>query len=106
MDTKQLIAEVRQYVEACRERGIAITHCCLVEAYPGDPTTSYTVHIGSPLIDQHSCSEALDIFIGIMWDIMSVEARRRIFSINLVDKNDRLHCASGELMIAGEAVAS
>jgi hypothetical protein len=40
-----------------------------------------------------------------MFDVMSEEARVRIFSINLVDGTDRIHCASEDLHIEGQALA-
>jgi hypothetical protein len=105
MDKKQLVEEVTMFIAACNERGVTVTHCCLMEAFPGDPTTSYTLHIGSPVIEKQTCSDALQVFIDIMWEVMSEEARVRIFSINLVDGAERIHCASEDLLIEGEALA-
>jgi hypothetical protein len=102
MDINELILECKDFLSLCNKKGYPIKHACLVEAYQGDPTTSYVLHIGGNWIKNMNFSTALEIMIDFMWDSMSQEARSKIFSIKIYDQNKSFQCASGQLELIAE----
>lgn len=99
MDTRKLKKEVKGFIKDCELAGYAINHCCLVEAFPGDPTTSYIMHIGADWIENYDCYTVLKKLTKVMWASMTREARERIFSINIYDKHEKLHCATDAFLL-------
>ena len=94
MDTKQLKASLREFQVACERRGYPFSDFCLVEAYPGDNSSSYCLEIKAPWVDGQPCSDILDNLFDILFKTTTVEIRKKIFSIQLLDSDDSLHCDS------------
>lgn len=38
------------------------------------------------------CSEAIDFLFDTLWDTTSEEVRKKVFSIQVFDSKDELHC--------------
>jgi len=107
MDIKELVVECGVFANACDKSGLALDHFCLIPTIEGSADV-YTMNINATWIDGMACSKAIDRLSTIMWEVMSVEARRKIFSINIFDENDELHCISEELLLVdkGEILAA
>jgi hypothetical protein len=69
----------------------------LNEAYPGDSSTSYILQLKASWVKDDECFRAIDFFTDVMFDVMSLEARKLIFSIQVLQSNNALHCESGEI---------
>lgn len=97
MDKEQLISEVKKFAKQCAFAKRPINSFCLNEAYPGDSSTSYFLDIKADWIEEGECFDAISFFTDVMFDIMTVEARRKIFSIRVFTNEEALHCDSGEI---------
>lgn len=97
MDRNKLNTEVGNFIKRCAEMGKQVSAYCLNEAYPGDSSTSFFLQLKADWIKDDECFEAISFFTDIMFDVMSEEARRKIFSIQVFEKDDELHCDSGEI---------
>lgn len=94
MDRKQLRELLHPFSIECAEKGKPLTDMCLEEAYPGDSSTSYIIQIKADWVDGTSCSDAIDFLFDILWETTTEETRKRIFSIQVLDSKDKLHCWS------------
>ncbi len=104
MDNKKLKGELEldSFLSECTKRGKTVSDLCLKEAYPGDSSTSYIMQLKADWVKDDECFDAIAFFTEVMFDVMSLGARQRIFSIQVLRKNDELHCDSGELVIHQE----
>jgi len=88
MDTKQLEKELSPFFLACKEKGYEIEKHCVVEN-----TTDFTLEVKSKWIDEiGSCSVVLDILLPILWENTSVETRKKLFAISVLDTNEQPQC--------------
>lgn len=94
MDRNQLEVSLQSFRKACQAKGRPLTDMCIIEAYPGDVSTSYIVQVKANWVEEMDCSEAIDFLIDILWETSDEKVRKRIFSIEVLDKNDQLHCLS------------
>lgn len=97
MDTRQLKEELREFQSACGENGYPFADFCLTEAYPGDNSSSFILEIKAPWVDDKPCSDILDNLFDILFKTTTVDIRKNIFSIQLLDSSDSLHCDSAPI---------
>ncbi len=102
MDLEKLKAELKTFKEVCASKGKPIMESCLKPAYPGDSSTSYILQIQAEWVDD--CFDAIDFFVTIMFDTLSEDARKKIFSIQVFKKEDKLHCDTGKKDFASISV--
>jgi hypothetical protein len=100
MDRKQLKELLQPFQAKCAEKGKPLTDICVEEAFPGDITTSYIIQVKAPWVDDIYCSEAIDFLFDTLWETTNEETRKKVFSIQVLDSRDELHCWS-EPSIAG-----
>jgi hypothetical protein len=94
MDRKQLKELLQPFRQKCAEQGKPLTDICIVEAFPGDSSTSYIVQVKADWIDGTSCADAIDFLFDILWDTTEEEIRKKIFSIQVLNSKDVLHCSA------------
>lgn len=94
MDREELKKALQPFIGACSDKGRPIVDFCLEEAFPGDTSTSFFIQVKAPWIDDLSCSEALDFLLEVLWDTTSVDTRKKIFCIQILDSADQMHCSS------------
>ncbi|MFN4247080.1 MAG: hypothetical protein ACK4EY_05125 [Flavipsychrobacter sp.] len=94
MDRKQLESHLIKFELACKERGRPISDMCIQEAFPGDDSTSFVIQVKAPWVDEMYCSDALDFLFDVLWDTVSEEIRRSVFSIEVLDSKEELHCVA------------
>lgn len=92
MDKRELKKEIMKFIEKCNSSGYTLDDFLICEAYPGDPTTSYVLKVGGPWVEGSDCFEAIEELSDIMWETMSLQARKKIFRISLYTENDELYC--------------
>ncbi len=102
MDNKELEREIELFKRTCVERGQPINNTCLKPAYPGDNSTSYILQLQAEWVKD--CFDAIDFFTTIMFETMSQNAREKIFSIQVFNSNDKLHCDSGQTDFVANSV--
>ena len=96
MDSKQLEANLKSFIDACKTKGRPLADFCIIEAYPGDISTSYIIQVKADWIEEMDCSEAIEFLFDTLWETSDEDVRKHIFSIEVLDKNDKLHCLSEE----------
>lgn len=94
MDRATLKTALEPFLEKCASKGRPLVDICFEEAFPGDSTTSFFVQVKAPWIDELSCSAALDFLFEVLWETTSVEIRKKVFCIQILDSSDQLHCTS------------
>jgi hypothetical protein len=94
MDRKQLRDLLQPFSLKCTEKGKPLTDMCIVEAFPGDSSTSYIIQVKADWVDGASCSDALEFLFEILWETTDEEIRKKVFSIQILDSKDILHCWS------------
>ena len=94
MDRNELEINLQPFREACQTKGKPLIDMCIVEAYPGDISTSFIIQVKADWIDDLACSEALDFLFDTLWETSDESTRKHIFSIEVLDSNDQLHCFS------------
>ena len=94
MDRNQLQSKLQSFRKACETKGKPLTDMCITEAYPGDISTSYIIQVKANWIDEMDCSEAIDFLFDTLWETSNENVRKHIFSIEVLDSNDQLHCLS------------
>lgn len=99
MDRIKLKESLTPFQEKCTERGKPISEICLEEAYPGDASTSYIIQVKAPWVDDMFCSDAIDFLFDALWETTNEDLRKRIFSIQVLDSKDELHCESERVMV-------
>lgn len=90
MDKNLLEIEVRRFIDYCEKKKKPISKFCLEEAYPGDSTTSYILQL--KINWYKDCYSALKTLTNFMFTVMPVEARKRIYALEIIDQNDELAC--------------
>ncbi len=95
MDRAKLKELLQPFIAKCAERGKTLTEICIEEAFPGDISTSYIVQVKAPWVDEIDCSEALDFLFDVLWETADEPIRQKVFSIQVLDSKDELHCWSG-----------
>jgi hypothetical protein len=94
MDRKQLRQLLAPFLQKCADEGKAVEDICVEEAFPGDASTSYVIQVKAPWVDNMYCSDAIDFLFDRLWETTSEETRKKIFSIQVIDSKDKLHCWS------------
>lgn len=94
MDRTELKQLLQPFIEKCAEKNRALTGICLEEAFPGDISTSYIVQVKAPWVDGIDCWEAIDFLIDVLWETTKQETRKKVFSVQVLDSQDKLHCWS------------
>lgn len=92
MDRAELKDKLIPFQKKCEEKGMPLTDICVEPAFPGDISTSYIVQVKAPWVDGMMCSDALDFLFGVLWETVDEKTREKIFSINVLDSTDELHC--------------
>jgi len=91
MDKKQLRQLLQPFRQKCIEQRKPLTDICIVEAFPGDSSSSYIVQVKADWIDGTSYADAIDFLFDILWDTTEEEVRKKIFSIQVLKSKDVLH---------------
>ncbi|MBO9152956.1 hypothetical protein ACFOTA_12115 [Chitinophaga sp. GCM10012297] len=99
MDREQLKELLIPFAARCSEKGKPLSDYCLIEAFPGDAATPFIVQIRAPWVEEMYCSDALELLFGILWETTDEETRRNIFTIQIMDSNDQLHCSAESEMV-------
>ena len=94
MDRNQLEVSLQSFRNECLSKGRPLEDMCIFEAYPGDISTSYIIQVKANWIEQMDCSDAIDFLFDTLWDTSDENIRKHIFSIEVLDSNDKLHCYS------------
>ncbi|OMP79279.1 hypothetical protein [[Flexibacter] sp. ATCC 35208] len=94
MDRKKLKELLQPFLDKCSEKGKPLANICIEEAFPGDSSTSFIVQVKADWVDGAACSDALDFLFEILWETTSEEIRRNVFSIQILNSHDVLHCWS------------
>lgn len=103
MDRTELNNRLIVFKNHCESIGYPLTDMCIEEAFPGDDATSYLLKVKADWIDGvDCCGNALDILINALWDTTDEDTRKYIFAIDILDRDDNLHCESGELQPQSE----
>ena len=92
MDREELKNALKPFQEKCAEKGKAIIDICVNEAFPGDQSTSFIVQVTAPWVDSMACNEALDFLFDVLWETTTEDVRKRVFSIQVLDSREELHC--------------
>lgn len=92
MDRNKLEISLQSFREACRSKGKPLSDMCIFEAYPGDISTSYIIQVKATWVEEMDCSVAIDFLFDTLWETSDENIRKHIFSIEVLDKNDQLHC--------------
>lgn len=94
MDRAELKELLKPFEVKCAERGRQIEGICVEDAFPGDISTSFIVQVKAPWVDGMYCSDAIDLLFDILWETTNEEIRKKVFSIQVIDSKDELHCWS------------
>ncbi len=94
MDRNQLEVSLQSFRKACAIKEKPLAEICIVEAYPGDISTSFIIQVKANWIEEMDCSETLDFLFDTLWETSDESIRKHIFSIEVLDSNDQLHCFS------------
>ncbi len=94
MDRKQLNELLKPFLAACAKKGKPLSDICLEEAFPGDISTSYIIQVKAAWVDEMYCYDAIDFLFDVLWETTNEETRKKIFSIQILDSKDELHCSS------------
>lgn len=92
MDRNQLEISLQPFREACSTIGRPLADMCVFEAYPGDISTSYIIQVKADWVEEMDCSEAIDFLFDTLWETVDESIRKHIFSIEILDSHDQLHC--------------
>lgn len=98
MDRTELKQILKPFKAKCAEKGRPLVEICIEEAFPGDTSTSFIVQVKAPWVDDMYCSDAIDFLFDTLWETTNEEVRRKIFSIQVLDSKDQLHCWSDTSM--------
>jgi hypothetical protein len=98
MDRKQLKNLLEPFRAKCTEKGKPLTDICVEEAFPGDTSTSYIIQVKAPWVHGMGCSDAIDFLFDALWETTNEETRKKVFSIQVLDGRDELHCWSEAAM--------
>jgi hypothetical protein len=94
MDRTELKKTLEPFKAKCAEKGKPLVDICVEEAYPGDNSTSFIVQVKAPWVDGMYCSDAIDFLFDTLWETTDEEIRKKVFSIQVFDSSDELHCSS------------
>ena len=94
MDRTELKKLLEPFKTKCAEKGRSLVNICVEEAFPGDTSTSYIIQVKAPWVDNMYCSEAIDFLFDTLWETTDEEIRKKVFSIQVIDSKDELHCWS------------
>jgi hypothetical protein len=92
MDRTELKTKLIPFQKKCEEKGKPLADICVEPAFPGDSSTSYIVQVKATWVDGMMCSDALDFLFAVLWETVDEKTREKIFSINVLDSTDELHC--------------
>lgn len=98
MDRTELNQLLKPFITKCAEKNRALTEICLQEAFPGDISTSYIVQIKALWFDDMDCWEAIDFLIDVLWETTDEATRKKVFSIQVLDSKNELHCSSENVL--------
>jgi hypothetical protein len=99
MDRTKLKELLRPFQAKCAEKGKPLTEICVEDAFLGDASTSYIIQVKAPWVDRMSCSEAIDFLFDTLWETTNEETRKKVFSIQVLDSSDELHCWSEAALV-------
>jgi hypothetical protein len=94
MDRTELKELLKPFEAKCAEKGKSLQGICVEDAFPGDSSTSFIVQVKAPWVDDMYCSEAIDFLFDTLWETTNEEIRKKVFSIQVIDSRDELHCSS------------
>ena len=94
MDRTELKIALSPFIAKCTEKGQPISDICVEPAYSGDSSTSFIIQVKAPWVDNMLCSVAIDFLFDALWDTTTEDVRKSIFSIQVLDSNEQLHCWS------------
>lgn len=76
----------------CAEEHKPLIDICIEEAFPGDTSTSFIVQVKALWVEGMHCSDAIDFLFDTLWETTDEPTRRKVFSIQILDSRDELHC--------------
>lgn len=93
MDKEQLKLELLKFCEYCLKMNKPISVQGISEAYPGVTGTSYTAHIlVGDWAKEMSCSAMLGHLIPLFFDSTTIEARKKIFNLDVFVEGSGMNC--------------
>lgn len=92
MDKEQLISNLHAFRERCMVLGKPLDEICLIEAFPGDSSSSFTLQVKAKWAEENSCYNILDFLFDVLFKTTDLETRRNIFYIQVLDSADKVHC--------------
>lgn len=92
MDRKELENGLQTFKKVCHAKGRPLEDMCIFEAYPGDISTSFIIQVKANWVEEMDCSEAIDFLFDTLWETSDENLRKHIFSIEILDRNDEVHC--------------
>lgn len=97
MDRRELKTKLNFFLRKCKEKDKPLEDICIIEAFPGDISTSFIIQVKAHWIEDMYCSEVLNFLFDTLWETTDSEFRKNIFSIQVLDKNEKLHCESANV---------
>lgn len=94
MDREKLKDLLQPFQNKCKKKGMPVSDICIEEAFPGDISTSFIIQVKAPWVDNMDCSGAIDFLFDTLWETTDEETRKKIFSIQVLDSGNALHCMS------------
>ena len=102
MDKERIKAEALKFIAGCEAAQHKLTFCALIPQMPRYENTTYILQVAATWLEQMECSAVYDLLIPIFFETTTVEFRKRIFRIDLYDKNGDLHCYFEDLILLNE----
>ncbi len=68
----------------CKELGRSLDSINLVEAYPGDSSSSYVVEVEAEWAQGNSSWFAIDFLVDVLFDTVPYEMRKLVFAIKVL----------------------
>lgn len=95
MDRAELMKALEPFSARCADLGRPLDSIRLEEAYPGDSSTSYIVHVEAVWANGRSLWYAIDFLFDVLFETVPYKMRTKVFTIQVV--RQQVTCPDAEV---------
>jgi len=94
--------ELKGFIDAVNLTDHKLSYACLVPAYKNDRNSPLVLQLYGGWMDSYPCSESISIMVDYLFQNSDVETRKKIYRIDIYNKDGDCQCVSDEFILIGE----
>lgn len=94
--------ELKTFINVVNSTNHKLSYACLVPAYSNERNGPLVLQLYGSWMDGIPCSESISIMVDYLFQNSSVDTRKKIYRIDIYNKDGDCQCISDEFVLIGE----